>query len=182
MTLQLLAVSGSLQTGSSNAALLQAIVAELGGSANTTFTRALHDLPPFNVEADADDAPAAVFRWRAELAGADAVLMATPEYAFGIAGSLKNALDWVVGSGELVHKPVILIGASTQEGGAAYALEALERTVRIMSAKVLGTLGVPFVRAKLDPGGAIVDAELHGSIVRLAELLRDLDRSAAPLL
>lgn len=170
--MRILAVSGSLQSRSANGALLRALVAEIGADADATFTRALHELPPFNTDLDTDEPPAAVHAWRAELVHADAVAIATPEYAFGIAGSLKNALDWVVGSGELVHKPVALIGASTLESGASFALEALERTIRVMSANVVGTLAVPFVRAKLNDTGSVDDPALRAGLERLAASLR----------
>ena len=172
LTMRILAVSGSLQSRSANGALLRALVAEIGADADATFTRALHELPPFNTDLDTDEPPAAVHAWRAELVHADAVAIATPEYAFGIAGSLKNALDWVVGSGELVHKPVALIGASTLESGASFALEALERTIRVMSANVVGTLAVPFVRAKLNDTGSVDDPALRAGLERLAASLR----------
>ena len=182
-TTQILAVSGSLQAQSSNGALLRALgsslESEFGAGMETHFTRALHELPPFNTDVDVAPALPAVADWRRELAAADAVLFATPEYAFGIAGSLKNALDWVVGSGELVEKPVILIGASTLETAAGFAMDALERTIRVMSADVVGTLRVPFVRSKLSPEGEVTDPELHGSLDGLAMQLRErLERGA----
>ncbi len=170
--MRVLAVSGSLQARSSNGALLHALGDSLGSGAEVAFTRALHELPPFNIDADVEPPPAAVAGWRSELAGADAVLFATPEYAFGIAGSLKNALDWVVGSGELVNKPVLLLGASTLETGAGFAVDALERTIRVMSAQVVGVLGVPFIRAKLGPDGVVTDPELAASLGELAHRLR----------
>src|SRR4051812_18534105 len=113
----ILAVSGSLQERSANAAILRAIADAVGERAEVRFSRALHELPPFNPDRDGDEVLPEVARWRAELSSADAVVIATPEYAFGIAGALKNSLDWVVGSGEFVNKRVALIGASTMETG-----------------------------------------------------------------
>jgi NAD(P)H-dependent FMN reductase len=183
LSAQILAVSGSLQAKSSNGSLLRALGASvrdaLGVETELRFSRALYELPPFNPDVDVEPALPAVADWRRELAAADAVLFATPEYAFGIAGSLKNALDWVVGSGELVEKPVILIGASTLETAAGFAMDALERTIRVMSADVVGTLRVPFVRSKLSPEGEVTDPELHGSLDGLAMQLRErLERGA----
>ena len=102
MPLKVLAVVGSLQARSSNKALIEAFSAMLGAAVQVTPTRALHVLPPFNSDFESENVPSAVVDWRAELAAADAVVFATPEYAFGIPGALKNSLDWVVGSGELV--------------------------------------------------------------------------------
>jgi chromate reductase, NAD(P)H dehydrogenase (quinone) len=174
--MNVLAVSGSLQARSSNLFLLQALVAELGQTIDATFTHALHDLPAFNIDLDTDAPPPSVAAWRQELTTADAVLFATPEYAFGIAGALKNSLDWVVGSGELVNKPVVLLGASTLETGARLALEALERTIRVMSADVTGVLSVPFVRSKIDAEGAVTDAATREALAGLGRRL--LERMA----
>jgi chromate reductase len=173
MPLKVLAVVGSLQARSSNKALIDAFSRMLSGVVQVTQTRALHELPPFNSDFESENVPVAVLAWRAELAAADAVVFATPEYAFGIAGALKNSLDWVVGSGELVAKPVALIGASTMATGASLALEALERTLRVMSAEVIGVLSVPHVRAKIDADGRVTDDLTVASVGDLAEKLVD---------
>jgi chromate reductase, NAD(P)H dehydrogenase (quinone) len=170
---RVLAVVGSLQARSSNGAIVQALGPMLGGGAELVVTRALHELPPFNSDFESEHVPAAVVEWRAELAAASAVVFATPEYAFGIAGALKNSLDWVVGSGELVNKPVVLIGASTLASGASHALEALERTIRVMSAEVLGTLGIAHVRAKMDSSGLVTDADTLTALETLATKIID---------
>ncbi len=167
----ILAISGSLQAKSSNGALLSAIAAMVGERGEMKLSRALYDLPPFNPELESHAPPREALDWGAELAAADAVVIATPEYAFGIPGALKNALDWVVGSGEFVHKRVALIGASPLETGAHYALEALERTIRVMSADVVASLSVPFVRAKIGADGVITDDELRASLQDIATRL-----------
>ena len=94
------------------------------------------------------------------------VLIATPEYAFGIPGALKNALDWVVGMGEFVGKRVALIAASAT--GATYAMEALERTIRVMSAEVVATQNIAGVRGKLDENGNISDPEMRDALAQVA--------------
>lgn len=161
-------MTGSLQARSSNLALLRTLVESLDGTHEVRFSRALHELPAFNSDLDIDTPPPAVAAWRAEIAAADAVAIATPEYAFGIAGALKNALDWVVSSGEFVGKPVVLVAASTLETGASLALEALERTIRVMTADVVGTVSVPFVRSKLDATGAVNDEATQHRLRELA--------------
>ena len=168
---RVLAVVGSLQARSSNKALVEAFADLLRGAVQFSSSGALHVLPPFNSDFESENVPDAVVMWRQELAAADAVVFATPEYAFGIAGALKNSLDWVVGSGELVTKPVILIGASTMPTGASLALEALERTLRVMSADVVGVLSVPHVRAKIDANGRVTDDATTASLSDLAEKL-----------
>lgn len=110
-------------------------------------------LPHFN---DAAEAPNTVLDFRNRIKAADAVLICTPEYAFGVPGSLKNALDWVVGSGELMNKPVSLITASSQ-GERGHA--ALLLILNALSAMVIeeGTLLIPFVRSKLDANAKVSD-------------------------
>ncbi len=77
--------------------------------------------------------------WRSKLKTADGVVFSVPEYAHGVPGVLKNALDWIVGSGELVDKPVTLFNASPR---GKYAQASLTETVTVMSAKVLSEASV----------------------------------------
>ena len=132
----LLTVSGSLRVGSSNAALLAAagLVAPAGVAVQTYD--ALADLPAFNpdLEEGPGPVPNAVAHWRAALATADAVLISSPEYAHGIPGVLKNALDWVVGSGELVGKRVGLLSASA---ASRFAHPQLFEVLTVMSATLV---------------------------------------------
>ncbi len=74
------------------------------------FTKSLASLPAFD---DSGEETAAVTGWRRQLAEADGVLICSPEYAFGIPGALKNAIDWTVRSGDLVNKPLALITAAS---------------------------------------------------------------------
>src|SRR5215510_1063207 len=113
--MQILAISGSLRADSSNAALLRAAAAcAPDGMEFRFYDRQLGGLPHFNPDLDGEGAvaPPAVAELRALLGAADGVLICTPEYAHGIPGALKNALDWIVSSGELERKPVALIVAS----------------------------------------------------------------------
>jgi NAD(P)H-dependent FMN reductase len=129
---KILAISGSLQAASSNGALLDA-AAEIAPS-GTEVVRSVSpgDLPHFNpdLEAGGAEPPAAVARLRNQIRAADAVLIATPEYAHSLPGSLKNALDWMVGSGDLYAKPVAIVAGSPREDGAGRGRAALEQTLR----------------------------------------------------
>ena len=109
MTNRLLAVCGSLQQRSANRAALNVVrlYASTSGATVDDFDE-LAAIPPFNP--DHGDAPgAAVDDWRVRIGAADAVVIASPEYAGSLAGVVKNALDWVVGSGELYRRPVGLV-------------------------------------------------------------------------
>jgi NAD(P)H-dependent FMN reductase len=84
--------------------------------------RSVNHLPHFNPDLNRDPGPGAVVTFRAHVRAADALLICSPEYAHGVPGTLKNALDWLVGSGEVVNKPVALIQTSAR---ARYVYDSL---------------------------------------------------------
>jgi chromate reductase, NAD(P)H dehydrogenase (quinone) len=108
MEVNIVAISGSLQHRSSNSALLRAMVTD-ATSVVMNVGHELGELPHFRPDVDGD---AHVDSLRRAVARADALLIATPEYAGGMPGTLKNALDWLVGSGELYGKPVVIMSAA----------------------------------------------------------------------
>ena len=110
--MRILAISGSLRAGSSNSTLLEAASVLAPASVEFRIYRGLGDLPHFNPDLDTDPPHPAVLDFRNQLSWADGVAISTPEYAHGVPGTLKNALDWVVGSGEFFEKPVFLLNAS----------------------------------------------------------------------
>ncbi|HSS08388.1 MAG TPA: NAD(P)H-dependent oxidoreductase [Acidimicrobiales bacterium] len=141
--MRVLAISGSLQAGSSNTALLRQVRALAPNGTEVVLYQGLVALPRFNPDLDADPAVAEL---RTQLLGVDAVLIASPEYAHEMPGSLKNALDWVVGSGELYGKPVAILSAAPSAARGQYAREALERTLGAQGAKVVASMTVPVAK------------------------------------
>ena len=136
--MNILAISGSLRADSSNARLLRSAAAVAPpGMAFIVLRAGLGALPHFNPDLDGEGAtpPPAVADLRRLLAEADGVVISSPEYAHGVPGSLKNALDWIVSSGELTEKPVALLTAAP--GGGAFAHPALTATLEVMGARVL---------------------------------------------
>jgi NAD(P)H-dependent FMN reductase len=129
----------------------------------------LAELPPFNPDLN-DAAPAAVIRFRAQLQACDAVLISSPEYAHGVPGVLKNALDWVVGSGELIDKPIAVINAS---GRATHAWTSLRDTLTVMSARVIvaASITIPLDGKALDADGIVRDAGLSAALGSSLEAL-----------
>lgn len=107
--MKIIGISGSLRSSSTNTALLYATAALAPKELDLTIYKGLGDLPHFTPELDGDTSPRAVRDWRALLENSDGVLIGTPEYVYGMPGVLKNALDWLVSSGELVGKPVATI-------------------------------------------------------------------------
>jgi len=166
-----LGISGSLRRQSSNGALLASLEGHLPEGVEFRIAEGLASLPPFNPDDDADGIPApdSVRQWREQLRAADALAICTPEYARGVPGSLKNALDWAVSSGELTNKPTAAIAASPHPDGGREALHSLLLTLRMMGATIPGeaSLSVPFVGRKLAPGGGVSDAELKIKLDRL---------------
>jgi NAD(P)H-dependent FMN reductase len=152
----IVAISGSLRDGSSNAALLQAAASVAPEGVRFVFYEGLADLPHFNPDLDAEGSapPESVQRLRELLIGADAVLLSCPEYAHGVPGSFKNMLDWLVSTGELVGKPVATLNAAPV--GCEFAQTAILETLRTMNWRVVDEACrvEPFVKRKgaLDNG------------------------------
>jgi chromate reductase, NAD(P)H dehydrogenase (quinone) len=137
MPIEILAISGSLRGGSKNTVLLEAMARLAGAETRVTMYGGLGRLPLFNPDLDDLDngvAPDEVLAFRAQLAACQGVLICSPEYAHGVAGAMKNALDWLVGSGELVAKPTLVLNASPTS---FHAHNALLETLRTMDCKVL---------------------------------------------
>jgi chromate reductase len=129
--MNILGISGSLRAKGINTVAIRDAVPPPG----VTFAvyRELGDLPQFNPDLDNDSVSLPVIRLRELFRVADAILICTPEYARGVPGSLKNALDWLVSSGELLNKPVALVNLSSR---ATHATASLTETLEIMSARV----------------------------------------------
>ena len=151
--MKILTISGSLRASSSNTALLQAAAELAPQDVEVVRYDGLGDLPHFNPDLDAAAVSPAVSAWRSKLRDADGVVFSVPEYAHGVPGVLKNSLDWVVGSGEFVDKPVALFNASAR---GTYARASLMETLTVMSAKVvpqasvtLELMGKPIARGQI---------------------------------
>jgi chromate reductase len=146
--LQVLALCGSLRKASLNAALLRAAARIAAPDADIEVADWLGRLPLFNPDLEAES-PLAVQALHLAVAHADAILVATPEYAHGVSGSIKNALDWLVSFEPFIHKPVAVINASPR---AHHADDALRETLRTMSAGLVGerSFALPLLGAQLD--------------------------------
>ena len=131
--MKIAAISGSLRAGSSNTAVLHAAARLAPSGVEVILFEGIADLPFFNPDLDGDDVPASVGAMRALIGSVDGLLISSPEYARGVAGVLKNALDWLVGSHEFPDKPVALINTSPR---ATHALAALTLTLETMSARI----------------------------------------------
>jgi NAD(P)H-dependent FMN reductase len=131
--LRILAISGSLRLASSNTALLRAAAQLAPEGVEVVLYTGIGELPHFNPDLEGSEPPS-VLGFRDALQCAAGVLFSTPEYAHGVPGVLKNALDWVVGSGELMDKPVALLNASAR---GAFAQASLTETLTVMTARMV---------------------------------------------
>ena len=131
---KILAISGSLRAGSSNTTVLQAMTALAPPEVQVVLYSGLADLPHFNPDLDTETPPSVVQDFRTQLQSSDAVMISTPEYAHGVPGTLKNALDWLVRSGELYEKPVALINISPRS---THAQASLAETLATMTARLV---------------------------------------------
>jgi len=144
---RVVALCGSLRFGSSNSALLDAAIDQAPvGMRIVRFDR-LGQLPHFNPDADTADPVAPVAELRREVGAAEGLIISSPEYAHGVPGVLKNALDWLVGGIEVVGKPVLLLRASDR---AAHAQASLRETLTTMAAMVLPGALAGQIRPSLD--------------------------------
>jgi len=151
-TIRILAVSGSLRSSSSNHKIVKAIVAMAPQNVLVNIFNGLGDLPHFD-----DGEYDKVNEWRKAISDADGILICTPEYAFGVPGSLKNALDWTVSTGDLYEKPAALITASSV-GDKAHA--SLQQTLTALTATMNEEtkLLIPFIRSKFTERGELDEA------------------------
>lgn len=155
---RILGIPGSLRTNSSSHAILRAAAGMMPHDIEFTIYDGVGSLPHFD-----DTENEQVSGFRNLLRTADAVFICTPEYAFGVPGSLKNALDWTVSSGDFDQKPVALITASSVgEKGHAAMLQILTA----ISARIPegATLLISFIRAKLNEKGEIKDAATENAV------------------
>ncbi len=137
--MKVLAISGSLRAQSSNGALLEAAVLLAPAGMTVSIYDGVGRLPHFNPDIEAGALPGEVAAFRVAVNGADAVLVSAPEYARGIPGSFKNALDWLVGDTEFAGKPVAVWTASAR---AKAGPEALLLVLTTMSGAVVADASV----------------------------------------
>ncbi|HVU54327.1 MAG TPA: NADPH-dependent FMN reductase [Puia sp.] len=165
-TKKVLAISGSTRRSSTNHNLLKAIAGSMAGVLDITIFDSIADLPHFDPDRSNDNVPDTVIAFRNDLAQAAGVIICTPEYAHGVPGTLKNALDWTVSTADLSGKPTVLITASTD---GRFGHQALLETLRVIEAKDVDRLQllISFVRTKVDGSGNITDEKTRSDIKQL---------------
>lgn len=169
----ILLISGSLRSGSSNAAVLKTAAAVAPDGISTSRFDGLGRLPHFNPDDDQPPLPAAVADLRGQIEAADALLFCTPEYAGALPGSLKNLLDWTVGGVETSDKPTGWINISPIGRGAAGAHAELDTVLRYTDARLVDAACVhlPVDRSEIGEEGLVRTPEIRQAI---ADVLTEL--------
>jgi chromate reductase, NAD(P)H dehydrogenase (quinone) len=171
----ILAISGSLRDSSYNTKLLRNAIELFGDEVVVEELGGLKDVPPYDEDDDGEGAPAAVRALRAAFAGADAVLIATPEYNSSVPGHLKNALDWVsrpLATNPLRNKPAAVVGASTGAFGAVWAQAELRKVLAAMGARVVeAEVALGHAQTRFDADGTLMDEDLGEQLGEVADAL-----------
>jgi chromate reductase len=163
--MKVLAISGSLRSGSYNTGLLRALAEEAPQGVSVELWAGLKQIPAYDADDDVTPGPAAVEELRAAVADADAVIFATPEYNSSIPGALKNALDWAsrpFPTHSFRNKPVAVLASSAGAFGGVWAQAELRKVLGAMGARVAEVeVAVGHVAEKFNPEGELVDPSVR---------------------
>jgi chromate reductase len=173
--MKVLAISGSLRRDSHNTSLVRAAAELLPEGVELELWDGLKAVPPYDEDDDIDPAPAAVAELRDAIAGADAILFATPEYNHSIPGQLKNALDWAsrpLATNPLRNKPVVVVGASMGAFGAVWAQAELRKVLGATGARVVDAeVAVGHAHTRFDENGRLADDDLREQLAEVVDAL-----------
>ncbi|MDI1342306.1 NADPH-dependent FMN reductase [Polaromonas sp.] len=160
--MNLLAISGSLRAASINSAFCRVVARLAPASLPVTVFSGLGELPLFNPDLESS-LPRSVQEFRTIVGRADALLIASPEYAHGISGVMKNALDWLVSYEGTVHKPVALINTSPR---ARHAYQSLREILQTMSASIIdeASISLPLLGSCTTEDAMLSAPEVHRSV------------------
>jgi chromate reductase, NAD(P)H dehydrogenase (quinone) len=163
--MRVLGISGSLRKASINSALLRAAMRLPPPGVTLAVFRGVGELPLFNPDLE-DPLPPQVKMLHAAVSASDALLFASPEYAHGVTGAIKNTLDWLVGFEPFANKHVAVLNASPR---AQHADAALRETLRTMSAVIVeaASITIPLAGTRLAEGDMIEDPMVSAAIKRV---------------
>jgi chromate reductase, NAD(P)H dehydrogenase (quinone) len=167
----ILGISGSTRKNSTNYHLLKAIEELSKNIFTITIFEGIAELPHFNPDDNDENVAEKVIAFRQLISNADAVIICTPEYAHGVPGTLKNAIDWTVSTNEFSQKPVALITAATD---GTYAHKAMLETLKVIEAKnvYMHHLLIQFAKTKIDANNRITEENTLNDIKVLVQHLK----------
>jgi chromate reductase len=182
--MKVLGISGSVRRESYNTSLLRSAAELFDEDVEFVLWDGLKAVPPYDADDDTENAPAAVAAMRSAIAGADAVLFATPEYNSSIPGQLKNGLDWVsrpLATNALRNKPVAVVGASTGAFGAVWAQADLRKVLAAIGARVVdGEVVVGHAPTRFNEQGRLIDDDLREQLAEVVHVLVATARARVP--
>jgi len=163
--MRVLAISGSLRSGSYNTALLRALREEAPADIEIELWQGLKAIPPYDSDDDVVPGPETVEAFRELVREVDAVFFATPEYNSSVPGALKNALDWgsrPIATNAFRNKPVAVISSSAGAFGGVWAAADLRKVLGAMGARVTNAeLAVGHSHEKFDDDGHLIDNDVR---------------------
>jgi len=156
--MNVLTISGSTRQESSNSKFLDHLKDVIDIH---TFERTeLHlDLPLFRSEMDCNPIPSAVKHWRSKIKNADVVIICIPEYIHNMPAVIKNGLEWLTSSGELVDKKVIAMTLTPHEPRGQKAMQSLIWSLQALNAHIIVEVSIYKNQIDYDPnlGGEVVE-------------------------
>jgi NAD(P)H-dependent FMN reductase len=175
--MRILAISGSLRAASANTRLIEALALVAPPDMEVVVWRGLGALPHFNPDLDGDTPPAPVLALRRQIGLCDGLVICSPEYAHGVAGTMKNALDWLVASLEFAGTPVALINASPSS---EFAQPQMRETLTVMSGEVVDAacVTIPLLGGKLTAAEVAADPAMSATLRTTLDALADYARRA----
>lgn len=182
--IRLLGISGSLRNGSFSTAILETLADHVPGGGALSL-HSLGDIPLYNQDLDTEQALAPVAAFRDAIAQADGVVIATPEYNYGVPGVLKNALDWAsrpYGAAALIGKPVVTMSSSFAFTGGVRAQAQLNETLLAIGTRLVirPQVVIGEVHTKVEEGRLTDKASLDFALAAVADLVRAIEASRAP--
>jgi chromate reductase len=177
-TFHLLGISGSLRSGAYSTAILDALAKATASQASYDFAE-IGAFPHFNQDHYVEPLPAAVQRFRDQIAACDGIVISAPEYNHGIPGVLKNAFDWASrphNFSPLRDKPVLIVTSSIAFTGGVRAQYQIRETLVSSHASLVKTpeIVVGLVNQKVVNGvfedAATIEFALHGFAALFQEI------------
>jgi chromate reductase len=173
--MRILGISGSLRSESHNSRLLVAASRLLPADVEYVRFAGLKDIPPFDEDDEVEPVHPAVVNLREQLAAADGVLIATPEYNSSMPGQLKNAIDWAsrpFDTAALRNKNAAVIGASTSMFGAAWSQAETRKVLGAAGARVIDReLLLSYAHERFDENDRLTDHDLEATLEEIVSEL-----------
>ena len=159
--MRLLALSGSLRKASYNKAAIDTLQQLALDQVHIAIGN-ISELPLFNPDREEEKFPV-LHILKQQLKSSSGLIISSPEYAHGISGPLKNALDWLVSGFEFPDMPIMLINTSPR---AHHAQDSLREVLTTMSGNIIekASVSIPLLGSDLDSSGILGNKEISASL------------------